>query len=76
MKKAILFLILACIISACGISKKNSKLAGNPIFQGWYADPEGIIFNKEYWVYPTFSARYEDQVFLDAFSSKNLINWL
>ena len=26
--------------------------SGNPIFQGWYADPEGIIIGDEYWIYP------------------------
>ncbi len=43
--------------------------AGNPIFPGWYADPEGTIFNKAYWVYPTYSDKYEKQVFMDAFFS-------
>src|SRR5262245_8350179 len=47
----------------------------NPIIDGWYADPEGVIFGKEYWVYPTYSARYEKQVFIDAFSSKDLVSW-
>lgn len=47
----------------------------NPIIDGWYADPEGVIFGKEYWVYPTYSARYEKQVFIDAFSSKDLVTW-
>ncbi len=32
--------------------------AGNPVFPGWYADPEGIIFDDTYWVYPTFSDDY------------------
>jgi beta-xylosidase len=54
---------------------QEKKSSGNPIFEGWYADPEGIIFNKTYWVYPTFSARYEDQVFMDAFSSTDLLQW-
>lgn len=49
--------------------------AGNPVFPGWYADPEGIIFKNTYWVYPTFSAPYNKQVFLDAFSSPDLVNW-
>lgn len=49
--------------------------SGNPVFPGWYADPEGIIFNKTYWIYPTFSAPYNQQVFMDAFSSKDLVNW-
>jgi beta-xylosidase len=47
----------------------------NPIVEGWYADPEGVIFDNKYWVYPTFSARYEKQVFFDAFSSDDLVNW-
>lgn len=47
----------------------------NPIFKGWYADPEAIVFDKTYWVYPTFSAPYEDQVFFDAFSSPDLVHW-
>jgi len=49
--------------------------SGNPIFPGWYADPEGAVFGKTFWVYPTYSARYEEQTFLDAFSSSDLVNW-
>ena len=49
--------------------------SGNPVFPGWYADPEGIIFNNQYWIYPTWSAPYDKQVFFDAFSSPDLINW-
>ncbi|MEO6759403.1 MAG: glycoside hydrolase family 43 protein [Saprospiraceae bacterium] len=47
----------------------------NPIFPGWYADPEAAIFGKTYWVYPTYSAKYEEQVFLDAFASPDLKTW-
>lgn len=53
----------------------QEKRSGNPVFPGWYADPEGIIFGKEYWIYPTYSAPYNKQVFMDAFSSKDLITW-
>ncbi len=56
-------------------SAAGKKLSGNPIFPGWYADPEGVIFDNTYWIYPTYSARYEEQVFLDAFSSSDLVNW-
>lgn len=49
--------------------------AQNPVIQGWYADPEGIIFDKTYWIYPTYSAPFDDQVFFDAFSSPDLVNW-
>jgi len=58
-------------------SKPAAKLeqAGNPVFSGWYADPEAIIFGKEYWVYPTYSAPFDKQVFMDAFSSPDLVHW-
>lgn len=63
------FLFLVCLLSTQAFSQKN------PVVDGWYADPEGVIFNKEYWIYPTYSARYEKQVFLDAFSSTDMVNW-
>ncbi|WP_342331356.1 glycoside hydrolase family 43 protein [Pedobacter sp. FW305-3-2-15-E-R2A2] len=56
-------------------SWKPAKSSGNPVFPGWYADPEGAVFDQTYWIYPTFSDRYEKQVFLDAFSSKDLLSW-
>jgi beta-xylosidase len=49
--------------------------SGNPVFPGWYADPEGIVFGDRYWIYPTFSARYDDQLHFDAFSSPDLVRW-
>jgi beta-xylosidase len=56
-------------------SKEKLLTSGNPIVQGWYADPESRIFGKEYWIYPTYSAPYNRQTYFDAFSSKDLINW-
>jgi beta-xylosidase len=47
----------------------------NPIIKGWYADPEGTKYGDTYWVFPTYSAKYEDQVFFDGFSSKDLKHW-
>lgn len=47
----------------------------NPIVQGWYADPEGVKYGDTYWVFPTYSAAYNDQVFFDGFSSKDLVHW-
>jgi beta-xylosidase len=49
--------------------------AGNPVFPGWYADPEVAVFGDHYWVYPTYSAPYNQQVFFDAFSSPDLVHW-
>lgn len=54
---------------------KRSKVSGNPLFTGWYADPEAVVFGKEYWIYPTWSRPYDEQLFMDAFSSKDLIHW-
>jgi beta-xylosidase len=53
----------------------HKQTSGNPIFPGWYADPDAAIFGDTYWVYPTYSAKYKEQVFLDAFSSKDLVHW-
>lgn len=52
-----------------------SEAQNNPVFPGWYADPEGVVFNDTFWIYPTYSAPYDKQVFLDAFSSKDLVHW-
>ena len=49
--------------------------SGNPILPGWYADPEARIFQNQYWIFPTYSAPYDQQVFMDAFSSKDLVTW-
>jgi beta-xylosidase len=54
---------------------KKSSASGNPVFQGWYADPEGIILKRHYWIYPTYSAPFDEQVFFDAFSSPDLVHW-
>lgn len=74
MKSVILvFVLLFCIFIQA--QSQNKSTSGNPVFPGWYADPEAIIFGDEYWIYPTYSAKYEKQVFLDAFSSKDLVSW-
>lgn len=72
--KKILFLMLAASLTL-GVGAKKKKTSGNPIFTGWYADPEGAVLDGQYWVFPTFSARYERQLFFDAFSSPDLVNW-
>ncbi len=51
------------------------QFSGNPVFPGWYADPEGVIFGKDFWVYPTWSGTFDKQVFFDAFSSPDLVHW-
>lgn len=74
--KPTLFLTLITLLFTQSLTAQTTKTtAGNPIVEGWYADPEGVILNKEFWIFPTFSAKYKDQVFLDAFSSKDMVNW-
>lgn len=53
----------------------NSVQSGNPLFPGWYADPEARVFGSRYWIYPTYSAVYEEQTFFDAFYSDDLVTW-
>lgn len=48
---------------------------GNPVIPGWYADPEAHVFAGRYWIYPTYSAPYDQQTFMDAFSSTDLRTW-
>src|SRR5690242_20847704 len=66
----ILFVILSFQLTA-----QDKSTSGNPVFPGWYADPEGVILNGRYWIYPTYSDVYDKQVFFDAFSSSDLVNW-
>jgi len=69
-------LFVLCLYSCQNNKQLESvKTSKNPIADGWYADPEGVVFGNKYWIFPTFSAKYEDQVFLDAFSSKDLVHW-
>ena len=50
-------------------------MSGNPVFDGWYADPEGVLYGNEYWIYPTYSYPFHEQTFMDAFSSPDLVHW-
>lgn len=75
MKKLFLLLCCASMFIACNKKQEDNRMSGNPVFPGWYADPEGVIFENQYWIYPTYSDEYEKQVFLDAFSSPDLITW-
>ncbi|NLR69057.1 family 43 glycosylhydrolase [Chitinophaga varians] len=70
--------LLAATTLALTLHAQETKLpghAGNPVIPGWYADPEGMVLGKKYWIFPTFSAPYEQQVFFDAFSSDDLVHW-
>jgi len=73
------FLLISFVVA--GISTVYSQVSPkdpipkNPLFPGWYADPEGGVFEKTYWIYPTYSAPFGKQLFFDAFSSPDLATW-
>jgi beta-xylosidase len=68
-------LTIALALLAFAVQAQEQRMSGNPVFSGWYADPEGAIFENKYWIFPTCSAPYNEQVFLDCFSSPDLVNW-
>lgn len=77
MRQNIVQAILATSIagSQAVVPNYTTAEAGNPFVDGWYADPDTEIYDGLYWVYPTSSYNYEEQTYLDAFSSPDLINW-
>lgn len=71
---------LATAVSVSSAQDAEHAGPGNPVVAGWYADPEAVVFidapgGAKYWIYPTTSARYDDQVYFDAFSSPDLKTW-
>ncbi|KAI2606668.1 carbohydrate-binding module family 66 protein [Hypoxylon sp. NC1633] len=80
--KASLIMSLA-LFSVAGASPLASRTipdyttseAGNPFVEGWYADPDTEMYEGLYWVYPTSSYAYDEQTYLDAFSSPDLVHW-
>ena len=76
LRKSTCFTLFSCLISIAGIrADEAGSKSGNPVFPGWYADPEAVVFGREYWIYPTYSAAYDEQLHFDAFSSKDLATW-
>jgi beta-xylosidase len=64
---------------ALGLGPGPACEGGNPVIAGWYADPDSAVFGEgddaRYWIFPTFSAPYDEQTHFDAFSSKDLVAW-
>jgi beta-xylosidase len=75
--KIFIYVLLVTFTISCKPrpSEKTEQLSGNPLFEGWYADPEAIIYGDTYWIYPTYSDKFHRQVFMDCFSSPDLVNW-
>lgn len=74
-RKAFAGAAFAAVLSTAALAAPPPGYSGNPVFPGWYADPEAAIFNDQYWIYPTTSQRYAAQLGFDAFSSPDLVHW-
>ena len=68
---------LVVVFSGCADvgAPAEPAMSGNPIIEGWYADPEAVIYDKTYWIFPTYSDEYDKQLFFDCFSSEDLVTW-
>ena len=67
--------LLSLLVAAPAALAEEKKTVGNPVLDGWYADPEGVVFGGRYWIFPTYSAPYDQQTFMDCFSSPDLATW-
>lgn len=75
--RTILLLATVSFFTTLSCAPKTTEWTGwtNPLFEGQYADPEGIMIGDELWIYPTASHPFEEQLYMDAFSSKDLKTW-
>jgi len=70
--------VFLAAVPACQSTAHSTQAddrSGNPVLPGWYADPEVAVFGRTNWIYPTYSAPYDQQTFFDAFSSPDLVHW-
>lgn len=57
-RQAFFTFCLVCLSNTLFSQEKPTVKSGNPVFPGWYADPEARIFDRTFWIYPTFSDDY------------------
>lgn len=58
MRTKIILITLFGIFLTVDRSYSQTPKVGNPVFPGWYADPEIAVFDNKYWIFPTFSEEY------------------
>ena len=79
MRQSLKIILTTAVVAVAAIAAfficYEPKRSGNPVFEGWYADPEGVVFGDTYWIYPTWSKPFPEQLHFDAFSSKDLVSW-
>ncbi len=57
------------------MNSAEPRMSGNPLFPGWYADPEIHYFGGRYYIYPTTSRSYSEQTYYECWSSSDLTDW-
>jgi beta-xylosidase len=75
MRRSLVIVLAAAAVVMPARGAAQTTRSGNPILPGWYADPEAHVFAGRYWIFPTYSAPYDEQTFMDAFSSRDLVTW-
>ena len=68
-------MVLVALLTTVSACNARLRMSGNPVFEGWYADPEGVVLDGRYWIFPTRSTTYDEQIAFDAFSSPDLVQW-
>ena len=54
----------------------TAEVRSNPLFDGYYADPNIVIFGDTYYIYPTTDGGIDwNSTNFRCFSSKDLVNW-
>ena len=73
MKRTFVFALVAAMgLWACS---QPRQAWNNPVFEGWYADPEGFVVGETLWVYLTASLPFDEQTYFDAFSTTDRVHW-
>ncbi len=75
MLKVFLFVAMTVLSAVSYADVPARNFSGNPVVDGWYADPEIKIYKGKYWIFPTTSGVFKEQAFMNCFSSDDLITW-
>lgn len=67
--------LIACTVLPLTPRITNRTTVHNPLFPGFYADPEIRIYDNTFWIFPTTSVAFENETYFDAFSSPDLEHW-
>jgi beta-xylosidase len=67
--------MLTAVLTLLVTQGAGPKTTTNPVFPGWYADPEIHLYKGRYYIYPTTSDLYEKQTSFKVFSSADLTDW-